>query len=329
MPGDVIPLRQAVTRPKQAPVGKPDPAFASLGLFRQLQSTGTEAVRFLDACRRWERRRRWGVPPLFFMVPKVQAEYAAIRPTRVAFPEPFAIPVARKFPREATAWASLRELTDDTLTILAGSIEARRAARVIPGLGQTMEQLAPHHRGCAQVAQMLRVPDDLIVTVLHPIARRGWRFRMQGITDLAQFQILLADAVTGAAGISPRSRPDARVVSAYRDGAVDPEAEIATACFQMYRLEALQAGGTLPARFQDTQTWLWGHECPTAISERDGERILLIGDPPYPRTWPIERRLPMLMGELQLLEAFRPEVAADHLRKLAGTAPRPTLRRAA
>jgi hypothetical protein len=149
----------------------------------------------------------------------------------------------------------------------------------------------------------------------------GWRTRLRGVADLAQFHVLLAGQVPGP-------KPDPRVVEAYRDGPIDPEADVATARFQMYRAAALGPGGSLPGRFQRPELWLWGHESPADVPAVDGERVVLLGDPPYPRTWPAGRRFPIVRGEVELLDVLGAAAVERWIVTLTGMEPAP-MRRAA
>jgi hypothetical protein len=298
MPRDVLPFRAGEANRTAAANRTPDVAFAALPLLRQLRDA------FEHAARRAKPEARWGVPPLFFFDNEAQAEWEAARPARPARPRP-----------------SYADLADDALTLLAGSVEVRRAARVVPGLRAGAERLAGDDARARLVAGLLAIPDDEVILALHPAARMGWRARLRGVTDLAQFHVLLADLVPGP-------KPDDRVVEAYRDGVIDPEADVATARFQMYRVEALGPGGSLPGKFRRPDLWLWGHESPADVPAVHGERVVLLGDPAYPRTWPAGRRFPMVRGDVELLEVLGAAAVERWVATLTGTEPAPTRRAA-
>jgi hypothetical protein len=308
MPRDVIPFRAGPTRSPLAPDAGPNPAFAALNLFRRLADTLAAAKTFRDACRTLERRNgKWGVPTLFFFARMTPAERSPTLRNFIA--ERYAVPVARRMPDAGRAWAALTDLIDDAFTACCNSVEVRRAARAVPHLRERLADFAPDHRACHELSALLSVADDFVVTVLHPAARAGFRFQLEGIVDLAQLHVLLADAVVGAAarGYVPGPRPDPRVVDAYLDQPTDPAADVATARFQMYRPTAVLADGTLPARFHGADEWLWGHESPHAIPAVNGERVLLLADAAYPRQWPVARRFAALNGGLQLVKLLARE----------------------
>jgi hypothetical protein len=313
---DVIPFRAGDRSAARHP---PDVAVAALPLLRTLRETLERAAVFWTDCRTGERKNRWGVPPLFFFDKHAQAEWAAVRPKEPQFPDLSAIYIGARMQTGAKAWTDAQDLVDDALTLLAGSVEVRRVARAIPGLRAAAEALARVQSKCRLLAGILAIPDDVVILAMYPAARAGWRVRLRGVADLAQFHVLLADAVTGspARGFLPGPRPDGRVVDAYRDAAVDPDAAVATARFQLYRATALRADGTLPPRFRAADQWWWGHESPAAVPVVAGEQVVLLGDPPYPRAWPAGRQFSLVRGELELLEVLSTQAVENWLRVLA------------
>jgi hypothetical protein len=299
MPRDVIPIRPDLA--PSPPAAGPDVAFAALPLLRRLTDTLTHAARFRDACRRMQQkydRRHGGVPRLFFFDEVRQEDWATGRDRPPTFPDPWAVPVARRRPRLAQAWCALPDQLDDALPLLAGSVAVRRVARAMPALTAALDSLAPDHAGVKSLARVLAVADDLIVTAVHPVARSGVRVRLTGIADVAQFHVLLADAVSPR--LMPGVRPDPRAVDASRDTPVDPDAATVAATFQLYKPSALSADGALPPPFHGTSEWLWGHESPRDIPAVAGERLVLVGDPAYPRRWPAGRSVPLVAGEVRV-----------------------------
>lgn len=329
MPRDVIPFRAGPSGRPGTPTAAPSVAFAALGLFRKLTDTLALAAPFRDACRVREKRAgRWGVPPLFFFADATADERPPTRPNFLA--DHHAAATARQMPTGAKAWADLAELIDDAFTACAGSVEVRRVARAVPGLCGRLADFAADHRGCHEFAALLSAADDLTLTVLHPAARAGFRFQVQGVLDLNQLHVLLADAASGSAarGYFPGPAPDPRVADAYIDQPTDPAADVATAAYQFFRPAALRGDGTLPGGFAGADYWLWGHESPHAIPAVAGERVLLVADAAYPRQWPAGRRFSALKGELHLLRML-PRAEVDGWLATLTQPPREAVRRAA
>ena len=289
-----------------APPSAPDVAFAALPLFNRLRDALRDAARFRDQCRR-AGRRRWGVPDLFFFEPDLQVEWEATRPARDRVPTPVIAAVSRRDPAAARACVELAELADDALTVLATGADARHAARAVPGLTEAAAGLAADHPKARQIAEALAVPDDEVVRVIHPAARAGFRVLVRGVADVAQFHILLADAVTGdpGRGLLPGARPDPRAVAAYRDGPADgSEPVAAVARFQLFRPQALTPDGTLPPGFAGSDDWLWGPEPLTAVPRVDCERTVLLAEPTVRSSWDAVRRVSWLNAELDVVDVM-------------------------
>lgn len=288
-----LPLRQ---------LDGPDVAFATLPLFSRLRDALTQAAR--------ERRSRWGVPTLFFFHDSVQAEWEHVRPRPTPSP--------------------LADLIDDALTVMAASVEARHNARALPGLVEAVA--ASRDPKARLLAEVLAIPDDEVVRVIHPAARVGFRVLVRGLADVNQFHTLLADAVTGSPrqGFLPGPRPHPRAVAAYRDQPADPVAAVTAARFQLFRPAALRADGTLPTDFGGCDHWLWGTEPLAAIPRENGERVVLLGEPVVRTTWDVARKFSWLVGELDVVEVMTSAAVTEWLAARTGrAAPSEPVRRAA
>ncbi|HET6572694.1 MAG TPA: hypothetical protein VFG68_03755 [Fimbriiglobus sp.] len=288
-----------------APPSAPDVAFAALPLFGRLRDALRAAARFRDRCRD-AGRRRWGVPDLFFFEPDLQLEWNAVRPARDRVPTAVIAAVSRRDPAAVRACVELAELADDALTVLAAGADARHAARAVPGLTEAAAALAADHPKARQIAEVLAVPDDEVVRVIHPAARAGYRVLVRGVADVYQFHVLLADAVTGdpAQGLLPGARPDPRVIAAYRDAPAVGPGPVVFARFQFFRPQALRPDGTLPPGFAGSDDWLWGPELLSAVPRVYGERTVLLAEPTVRASWDAVRRLSWLTGELDVIEVM-------------------------
>jgi hypothetical protein len=295
MPRDLLPLRPDA-RPTR-PAG-PDPAVAALPLLRRLAAALARPPAAPPA--------RAGEPPLFFF----HHPTPPARPARP--PEP----------------PDVADLLDDALTLVAGSADVRRAARAVPDLADRLARHADTSSRCRALAEALAVADDLAVTVLHPDAGLGWRVRLDGVGDLYQLHVLLADAVTGRGPNRLPGRPPGRLVDVYRDADAGPE-DVGAARFQLFRPSAVRPDGTLPAGLAGVDHWLWGHERPADLPAVAGERVLLVADAPYPRAWPAGRRCPTVRGELRVDRPLAAGAVGEWLAVILGRVPVPAARRAA
>jgi hypothetical protein len=141
---------------------------------------------------------------------------------------------------------------------------------------------------------------------------------VRGVADIAQFHVLLADA---AEEVLPGPQVPHRFVSACRDA--DPTFAagvpmVAESRLQMYAPSALRSDGTLPEGFGGSDHWLWPHTALASVPRIEGERVVLLGPPPFRATWEMSRRFPALPAEVRLLEVLSPFRVAERLGNLAG-----------
>lgn len=232
--------------------------------------------------------QRWGEPAVFFFDAKRQAELEAARPA----------------PKVVDPFAELAPRIAAEVRTLCESADVRRVARATPGLRAAALGLAPACPAAKDLAELLAVPDDEVVTVLHPALGLGFRCTVSGVADTGQFHVLMLDA---AADLLPGPRVMQRFVAAYRD--VNPTSAagvtmLAEGRFQMYAAGAVRADGSLPGDFGGSDHWLWPHTPLSAVPACGGERIVLLGPPAYRATWEVARRFPALPAEVRVLETL-------------------------
>ena len=236
-------------------------------------------------------RSRWNEPALFFFHRERQAELEAARTVATTVS-----PLARRIEREVAA--------------LEASVEARQAARGVPGLRDAAGAVPV----AKPLAELLAIPDDESVLVIDPNRRTGFRLSVRGVATLNQFQTLMR-----AAGGEPIP---ARVVRMCRD--VEPIVPagvpmIVDLPFQFFRPAALRKDGTLPPAFDVCDRWLWGWESLAAAPRIDGERVVLVGEPAFPMKWEADRRHPAMAASVQLESALNPFQVADRLSRIVGS----------
>jgi len=277
----------------------PDPAFAALPRLARLRDALAAAVRNNPPS-----RGRWGEPPVFFFDPARQAQLEADR-RPAAGPDRF---------------ADLAAAIDAELPELFASVEVRRAARAVAGLSEAAAALAPRLPAARDLADLLAVPDDEAVLVLDPATRTGLRLVVRGVADVDQFQLLFVDVLAGD-GWLPGPPLPARLRAACRDA--DPVIPagvpmVAEARFQFLRPSAVRPDGSVPAGFRGSDHWVWGHQSLASVPRIDGERVLLLAEPAFPRTWEIGRRFPAMAAELRLLQVLGPFQVAERLGRIVG-----------
>jgi hypothetical protein len=285
----------AQSTPPGSATARPDTGFDALPRLTRLAADLATAVATRD-------RSRWKEPPVFFFDANRQA----------------ALEAACSTPQPVDPFADLTARIHAELPALCASVELRQVARGVDDLRGAAEALAPLCPAARDLAELLAVPDDEVVTVLYPALRIGLRLVVRGVADMGQFHVLLANA---AEEVLPGSQVPQRFVNACRDANPTSAAGvpmIAEARLQMYAPAALRPDGTLPGGFGGSDHWLWPHAALAAVPRIDGERMILLGPPPYRVTWEVSRRFPALAAEVQLTEMLSPFRVAERLSKLAG-----------
>ncbi|HVJ81734.1 MAG TPA: hypothetical protein VNC50_11765, partial [Planctomycetia bacterium] len=219
------------------------------------------------------------------------------------FPESLLPELSRRMPMEVEAWHRLPALLDNALTLLPASLDVRRAARAVTGLAEAAKAVAPVLKSASELTELLAVPDDQVVLAIHPEARVGVRVLIRGVADVNQLHTLLADELIGSR-LLPGQRPDPRIVSAYRDADPDPDADVMTARFQLFRPCALTVDGTMPRGFGGSDHWVWGEESPATFPMERGERVVVLSDAIMPTTWEVRRKFPRLSAEMHPVEVL-------------------------
>ena len=270
-----------------------DPTYLAMPVIDRLNQRLTTAHR--RHC-----QHAWGVPVTFF------------------FNEP-------PPPRHEPDW--LNDCIDpvlDAVMLLAADRYSRRMARAKPGFVDRVNELATQSATLRQLADVLAVTDDTIVRVIHPEYQCGYRLHVNGIADLQQFQVLLNDATTGllAKGLLPGIRPKAGIVDAYRSGHPNLDERTVDATYQFHTVDALRGDGTLPTGLNGCDHWLWDRQWLSTVPRTNDERTLLLGPPIVPRSWTAERRVPLVPGELRVLEVMSAEAVQAWIADRTGQSPK-------
>lgn len=264
-----------------APRTRPDAAFACLPKLERLAGVLAALAKIPTP--------KSAEPPLFFFRPHGPAEWHLDDIRDID-------PALARVGRELFA------MVGDVLPELCREAKVRHAARAIRGLVESATRLESRHPAAAELAAVLRVADDVVVRAIHPGARVGFRLLARGIADVAQFHVLLANAV---AGILPGPRPNADAVAAYSRGwRGTGEPPIASARFQFFDLAGLRADGSLASGFAGSDHWIWGHEPLAKLPAIDGERIVLLGEPAYPAEWEAIRTAAGVSADVECLEVM-------------------------
>ncbi len=242
--------------------------------------------------------------------------------------ERFGPQVAERMPDASQAFASLDLLSTAALAVLSRSKALRKQAQADIPLVQAIARFAEVGMELPCDHEMLSLLDDEQVIVLHPALARGYVIRIAGIGNNFQLHTLLADALIGDPGQGwlPGQRPSPQVAALAKDAPISDLDDLPTAhgTFNLWNWTALRADGTLPEGQTDgSEHWIWNEGIPADIVPFQGTRVILLGPPPYPRSWGSGRLFPDMVGELEVHRHLSPEEVRSWLDRIA-SAPKPT-----
>jgi hypothetical protein len=280
-----------------------EPNLAIDAILARLPKSLAQAKAYRDVCKAAEAQtaeRHGGEPPKFFFH---GAQENANESTDLSL-----------------IWDSLDSLARGANAMLARSVEARKRAKAIPEIRNLAWELAEDHEQAGYLAELLEVLDDEVLLVLHPELMLGYWVRIRGVADNFQLHTLLADVVIGDpfAGWIPGVRPNSRVAAAARDRPPVPDT-LAEARFNLFGWRGLQADGTLPTGMDGSDHWIWGEGIPADIEPFQGARVVLLGPPPYARTWNPERRFEGMQAEVEVMEKLTRDGVRDRLARIAAS----------
>jgi hypothetical protein len=174
------------------------------------------------------------------------------------------------------------------------------------------------------VVKMLRVQDDEPLLVLHPGERKGYAVRISGIAVNFELNLLIMQRLIGdpQAGWLTGDALDKDIA--------DCE-ETFTAQYNLWNWPGLQPDGTVPddgygrnerregesLAQAASRDWIWNEGVPADILRFDGTRVVLLGPPPYTRSFYGGRLFPHMEPEFVVEKKLTREEVDDCLKEIA------------
>ncbi|GAB3209102.1 hypothetical protein GCM10027294_22140 [Marinactinospora endophytica] len=258
-----------------------DPGPTAVEILRRAADSGKGAALFLQS---WE-KTGGGTPPEPEQVTSADEERVAAA-------------LGENAPAATMCWWTSRRYGLSAKTML-GEAAVRAAVREDTVLREDLTAVAAHLAAFLpefdEVGALARMSEAASALVLDRASGRGFRVRFDGIGDNFQLHTLLADALIGAEGRGlAGERPAPSWVAAASGGEIRPE-EIVTGWWNLTAADG---------------SWIWNEGVPADIPEADGERVIVLDEPPYRRTWNSVRRHPHVQGWLEVVEEIGAEEAA-------------------
>ena len=212
--------------------------------------------------------------------------------------------LAALMPTEAESFAALEPFSMAAIAMLARSAPARNASRSRSTLRRLLDDLGGQYGHAGFLWMMMQVLDDEPVVVIHPGEAKGYRVRITGLADNFQFHTLGWPTPSSAGSRRDGSAAVARrtyEVAAARDGSAPPAgAPPARGSFNLWTWRGLAPDGTLRDAMSGSGHWVWNEGVPADIPTFEETRVVLLGPPPYERSWNPGRKFPDMPGDLRV-----------------------------
>lgn len=204
--------------------------------------------------------------------------------------------VARSMGAKAAAYAAMDMLCRPAVAMISRSKRARRAANDEGRMASRIRRFPAHNMMIDWMRELLDVLDEETITIIHPRFWRGYRVTISGIAGNHQLMTLVEAAIIGD-GFLPGTPPDERVLAAAIQQI--PEAHPYQLNYHFSTWQGLTEDGALS---DDLATWIWGEGIPAQIpSHPSAGRVILLGDPPYQRTYAVNAPFQGMIAELDLI----------------------------
>lgn len=293
-----------------------DPDIAGPVLFSLAERTLEGTVRFRELCQ--EKARADGL-----LDTNGDGEDG---PSEQELAEKYFDSIHLEAPQAAYALLGEHDTSLSIISHLARSKKLRSEARDRPALLELSEKLDQLESGGRSfLTKMLLMLDDEPLLVLDTDQFRGYVVTFSEVPDNFMMHTLLMAHLLGDPedGWIEGSGFDLETIRGVLDSVCDESAPTLTGAFNLWNYTGLNPDGTLPEPDEASDHWIWNEGVPTDIATFEGQRVIVLGQPPYSRSWPggsIFRGLsPKLVVEAKLTE----EVVQEWLLKLAKAATQP------
>ncbi len=196
-------------------------------------------------------------------------------------------PVKKKMPKETAAWDLFRSKCIAATACHTRSPELREKVRESVGdkLLKVADPLIDYVEEVTAFSRVLLIVHDEPLLVIHPEARRGWRFIMRDLSTTTELYVLLLDHIMGdpKKGQLAGKRPNPKAVLTLKDPDNAPKKTAAQDVpFHTVAWTGLLPDGTLPdPKSEQTEhaNWVWLEGVPAQIPAFERERVILLQGP--------------------------------------------------
>jgi len=221
------------------------------------------------------------------------------------------------------AYASIDNWIRGVVAILSRDRNLLRIARSNSRIVYLADEL-----NLAALRMLLQILEHEMIVVLHPETEQGYLISIDGITDNYQLHILLSDAlIVEKKGIlfskGPRfgiqgKRPPKEVVEVMQGDGPQCIETPSIGTWNLYHWTAVGEDGKLPEN-PEAQDWIWNEGIPADILKLEGNRIVLLGEPKYFRSWKTCRSIDALKGKIEIQKVMTRSEVTDWMNHLAAS----------
>ncbi len=229
-------------------------------------------------------------------------------------------------PEAAAAFMGENDITLASIAHLGRSKQLRSVAR---GKSELLEKSLNHdrmhHGGHSFLTKMLLVLDDEPLLVLDTDQNKGYRATFSAIPDNFQLHTVLMGHLFGdpQEGWIEATGFDMAAIRHAMTHVCDDHAPTLTGAFNLWNWTGLQSDGTLPEKGTESDHWIWNEGVPADIVPFEGLRVVILGPPPYNRSWRGGLIFNGMVPEFEVTEKLTEPEVKEWFRKL-GAAPKPS-----
>jgi hypothetical protein len=196
----------------------------------------------------------------------------------------------------------------------------------MPGdlLNKSLAHDCIYRGGHSFLTKMLLVLDDEPLLVLDTDQNKGYRITFSAIPDNFQLHTQLMGHLFG----DPRDGwieavgMDTKAIRYAMTHICDQSAPLLTGAFNLWNWTGLRPDGRLPEAQSASDHWIWNEGVPADIMPFEGLRVVILGQPPYSRSWRGGLIFSGMIPEFVVTEKLPESAVLEWFRKL-GAAPRP------
>jgi len=210
--------------------------------------------------------------------------------------------LSEMMPDSSLAFQSIPYFSMAAIAMLSRSVALRKATRERVKLHELLDAMGGQYGYADYLWRMVQVLDDEELVVLHPEQGKGYFVRLHGLGDNFQLHTLVAAALVGRfPGKWIRGRRPTRLeIRNASRGTEHPPEGVSHGVFNLWSWRGVDENGQLLNAQEHADFWVWNEGVPAQIPTLDGTRFLILGAPPFQRSWTASPVFPAMSGSVEV-----------------------------